>query len=143
MNSNLNKFITAQEDSYIDALFEIKNGKKENHWMWYIFPQIKGLGSSPKAMYYSIKDLSEAKDYLNHAVLGKRLVEITNVLLRLKEDDPQKIFGFPDDLKLKSSMTLFSIADGTKNNIFNSVIHKFFNREYDDKTLEILNSSNN
>ncbi len=138
MNPNLNKFLTAQESSYSTALSEIKNGRKETHWMWYIFPQIKGLGFSSTAQFYSIESLTEAKDFLNHEILGKCLKEITEVLLDLEETDPTNIFGYPDDLKLKSCMTLFSIAEGTENNLFQKVIQKFFEGEFDEKTVEIL-----
>jgi uncharacterized protein (DUF1810 family) len=138
MNPNLIKFLTAQESSYSTALSEIKNGRKETHWMWYIFPQIKGLGFSSTAQFYSIESLTEAKDFLNHEILGKRLREITEVLLNLEETDPTKVFGFPDDLKLKSCTTLFSIADGTENNLFQRVVQKFFEGEFDEKTVEIL-----
>ena len=138
MNPNLNKFLTAQASSYPTALSELKNGRKETHWMWYIFPQIKGLGFSSTAQFYSIESLSEAKDYLKHEILGKRLKEITEVLLNLEETDPIKIFGFPDDLKLKSCMTLFSNADGTENNLFQKVIQKFFEGVFDEMTVENL-----
>ncbi len=93
MNLNLNKFLTVQASSYSNALSELKNGRKETHWMWYIFPQIKGLGTSPTSIFYSIESLSEAKDFLNHEILGKRLKEFTEVLLDLEEIDPTKIFG--------------------------------------------------
>ena len=85
MNPNLNKFLTSQASSYTTALSELKNGRKETHWMWYIFPQIKGLGFSSTAQFYSIESLSEAKDFLKHEILGKRLKEITEVLLNLEE----------------------------------------------------------
>jgi len=139
MNPNLNKFVTAQESSYSTALSELKKGRKETHWMWYIFPQIKGLGLSSTAQFYSIESISEAKAFLNHEILGKRLKEITEVLLDLEETNPTKIFGEPDDLKLKSCMTLFSIADGEENNLFHKVIQKFFEGKSDEKTVEILN----
>jgi uncharacterized protein (DUF1810 family) len=138
MNPNLNKFLTAQASSYTTALSELKNGRKETQWMWYIFPQIKGLGTSTTSIFYSIESLSETKDYLKHEILGKRLKEITEVLLDLEETDPTNIFGYPDDLKLKSCMTLFSIADGKENNPFQKVILKFFEGEFDEKTVEIL-----
>ena len=143
MNPNLNKFLTAQASSYTTALFELKEGRKETHWMWYIFPQIKGLGTSPTSIFYSLESISEAKAFLNHEILGKRLKEITEVLLDLEETDPTKIFGYPDDLKFKSCMTLFSIADGKENNPFHKVIQKFFEGESDEKTVEILNKNKN
>ena len=138
MNPNLNKFLIAQESSYTVALSEIKNGRKETHWMWYIFPQIKGLGFSSTTQFYSIESISEARDFLTHEILGVRLREITEVLLTHKDKNPTQIFGYPDDLKLKSCMTLFSIADGKENNLFQMVIQNFFGGELDGRTIEIL-----
>lgn len=136
-NYNLERFINAQTADYSIALSEIKHGKKQSHWMWYIFPQIEGLGFSSTSKYYAIKNISEATAYLNHGVLGKRLIEICNVLVSLKTNDSHKIFGSPDDLKLKSSLTLFSEVPGS-NKIFTLVLEKFFNGEKDSKTLQIL-----
>src|SRR5687767_9070413 len=107
-NHNLKRFTDAQEGSYETALAEIKKGWKQSHWMWYIFPQIKGLGYSETAKFYAINSLSEAEAYLEHPVLGKRLIEISGELLKLESNDANHILGSPDDLKLKSSMTLFS-----------------------------------
>jgi uncharacterized protein (DUF1810 family) len=135
----LDKFLTAQEVTYPTALAEIKNGCKKSHWMWYIFPQIKGLGFSRITLYYAIENLEEAKDYLSHEILGNRLREITKFLLNLKESDPLKIMGTPDDLKLKSCMTLFHFTDGSEDNIFKDVINQYFKGEFDNKTLEKLN----
>src|SRR5665213_2039019 len=103
-NYNLQRFINAQETSYQIALSEIKNGKKQSHWMWYIFPQIAGLGISETSKFYAIKNVHEAEEFLYHSVLGKRLIEICNELLNLETNDAHKIFGSPDDLKLHSSM---------------------------------------
>ena len=94
--------------------------------MWYIFPQLAGLGQSETSKYYSIKSLAEAEEYLNHGVLGGRLIELCNVLLELKSNDATKIFGIPDNVKLKSSMTLFSLVKDT-NPVFQKVLDKFFN----------------
>jgi len=105
---NLKKFLDAQDKSYEKALSEIKNGQKKSHWIWYIFPQIKGLGLSETSKFYAIEDLDEAAAYLNDPVLGKRLVQISQELLDLKNLSARQIFGSPDDMKLKSSMTLFS-----------------------------------
>jgi uncharacterized protein (DUF1810 family) len=138
--NDLNRFLEAQERKYDIALSEIKSGKKKRHWMWYIFPQIIGLGYSLAADYYAIKNIDEAKEYLNHPVLGNRLREISNELLKLAESDANAIFGYPDDLKLKSSMTLFMQVEECDDNIFKKVIDKFFNGELDDKTLSILGS---
>ncbi|MCO5249779.1 MAG: DUF1810 domain-containing protein [Chitinophagales bacterium] len=97
---NLSRFITAQERDYFIALEEIKRGRKQSHWMWYIFPQIKGLGHSSISQYYGIIDLEEAQEYLNHPVLGQRLVEICQELLKLDTRDAYEIFGWPDNKKL-------------------------------------------
>ena len=135
--SELDRFIRAQEYNYSDALKEIKNGKKTTHWMWYVFPQIKGLGKSDTAKWYAIKDLQEAKDYLNNEILSNRLEQVCKALLDLDCNDVYKIFGSPDDMKLKSSMTLFEIA-APENKIFKSVLDKYFNGERDQKTIELL-----
>lgn len=134
--SDLQRFISAQERSYDAALREIKSGRKRTHWMWYIFPQIAGLGFSQTAQYYAISSLQEAKDYYAHQVLGKRLVEISNALLELKSCDATSVMGYPDDLKLCSSMTLFSVASGDP--VFAKVLDKFFSGRQDTKTLSIL-----
>jgi uncharacterized protein (DUF1810 family) len=106
--------------------------------MWYIFPQYKGLGFSETSKYYSIKDLDEAKRYLNHQILGERLKLITKELLILNEHNANIVFGSPDDLKGKSSMTLFAAIDTSEENIFNAVLDKFFNRQTDNKTLTLI-----
>jgi len=134
---NLERFVSAQEDDYEAASSEIKNGRKRSHWMWYIFPQIQGLGFSETSRYYALKDLHEAEAFLTHEVLGSRLIRITKQLLQLEEDDANRIFGSPDDLKLKSSMTLFSSLDGA-DPIFQSVLDKFFKGSRDEKTLKII-----
>ena len=133
---SLKRFIDAQKTVYETALSEIKNGKKQSHWMWYIFPQIQGLGFSETSKYYAIKDIKEAEEFLKHPLLGSRLIEICNQLLALKSNDANKIFGSPDNLKLKSSMTLFSLLN--INSVFDLIIEKFFNGIKDDKTLEII-----
>jgi uncharacterized protein (DUF1810 family) len=135
--NNLNRFIEAQAKNYTDALAEIKNGKKRSHWMWYVFPQIKGLGFSETARYYAIKDIDEANDYINHPILGSRLIEISKALLNLDSDNANAILGSPDDMKLKSSMTLFAALPNA-NPVFESVLKKFFNGEKDDKTVKII-----
>ena len=136
-HNDLNRFIDAQKRDYALALSEIKNGRKQSHWMWYIFPQIHGLGFSETSRFYSIKNMQEAETFLNHPVLGQRLIEICNELLKSQTNDAHKIFGSPDDVKLKSSMTLFSLLPNT-NPVFQSVLDKFFNGEKDDKTLQII-----
>ncbi|HSV09868.1 MAG TPA: DUF1810 domain-containing protein [Hanamia sp.] len=136
-HNDLNRFIDAQKRDYALALSEIKNGRKQSHWMWYIFPQIHGLGFSETSRFYSIKNMQEAETFLNHPVLGQRLIEICNELLKSQTNDAHKVFGSPDDVKLKSSMTLFSLLPNT-NPVFQSVLDKFFNGEKDDKTLQII-----
>ncbi|CAN5269626.1 DUF1810 domain-containing protein [soil metagenome] len=136
--NDLERFITAQETSYPLALSEVRKGRKESHWMWYIFPQIQGLGFSETAKFYAVKDLNEAQAFLNHPILGTRLIVICNELLKLEENNANKIFGNPDDLKLKSSMTLF--ASLNTNPIFRLVLEKFFNGARDNKTLQIIAS---
>jgi uncharacterized protein (DUF1810 family) len=133
----LQRFTEAQARNYADALTEIKNGKKRTHWMWYVFPQIQGLGNSEFARLYAINDMEEAEAYLNHPVLGSRLKEISNALLQLQSNDAHQIFGNPDDMKLQSSMTLFSLLTNT-DPVFEEVLKKFYNGEKDPKTLQIL-----
>ena len=138
--ADLQRFLNAQQEDYATALQEIKAGRKRSHWMWYIFPQIKGLGSSSTSVYYGIKDIEEASAYLNHPILGKNLLEISEALLSLEGRDATSIFGYPDDLKLKSSMTLFScIPDSPA--VFQQVLDKYFDGDADPKTLQLLSIS--
>ena len=133
------KFIAAQMSTYANALEEIKNGAKQTHWMWFIFPQLRGLGASDMAQTYGIADLDEAKLYLAHRDLGSRLIEISEELLKLDENDPKVIFGDADAMKLRSSMTLFSLAS-EENSVFHKVLKKFFNGQIDTKTIELLSA---
>lgn len=133
----LERFVLAQERDYEIALTEISYGKKRTHWMWYIFPQIQGLGFSDTAKYYDIKDLKEATDYCLHPVLGPRLIKITKELLHHTDKTPQEIFGYPDDMKLRSSMTLFA-AVPLADPVFQQIIDLFFDGQPDQKTLRIL-----
>lgn len=133
---SLERFVKAQEDSYEIALSEIKGGRKRSHWMWYIFPQIKGLGYSSTAQYYAIQDKKEAENYLKHPILSKRLIEISEELLKVDSNDPSVVFGYPDDMKLKSSMTLFYLI--SEEIIFKKVLDKFFCGELDKRTVDIL-----
>jgi len=135
--NDLERFITAQDTNYHIALTEIKQGKKQSHWMWYIFPQIQGLGVSEMTKLYSIKDLDEAQNFLRHPVLGKRLMDICNELLQLKSTDAHAIFGSPDDKKLRSSMTLFARVNNTVP-VFQLVLDKFFKGEKDQATVRII-----
>ena len=136
-HTNLERFLKAQEKDYAIALSEIKKGKKQSHWMWYIFPQIHGLGLSETSRYYAIKNRKEAADYLKDPVLEKRLIDICNELLKLENNDAHKIFGSPDDMKLHSSMTLFSSLPDT-DPVFIKLLDKFFAGTKDDKTLQII-----
>lgn len=135
--ADLERFLKAQEYSYDTALKEIKNGKKVSHWMWYIFPQIEGLGTSSTAMYYAIKDKKEVEEYISNPVLWNRILEISSALLSTDSSDPYEVMGYPDNRKLKSSMTLFYEVSG--NEIFKKVLDKFYNGEEDGFTLEKLN----
>jgi uncharacterized protein (DUF1810 family) len=135
MKNDLTRFIEAQERDYQIALSEIKSGRKRSHWMWYIFPQIAGLGYSETSKFYAIKDIEEAKDYLDNEILGNRLVEISAELLHLNNNNAATIFGVPDDMKLQSSMTLFSQIEESSL-IFKMVLDKFFDGKLDDKTMQ-------
>ena len=137
MDTCLNRFLEAQKYSYETALEEIKKGKKMSHWMWYIFPQIKGLGHSETAIYYEIKSLEEAKAYLEHDVLRNRLLQLTDELLLLTTNDPIEIFGYVDAMKLKSCMTLFALA-APETKDFQKILDKYFSGEYDEQTLLLL-----
>lgn len=132
----MERFLKAQEYSYLLAKKELENGRKESHWMWYIFPQIKGLGRSSMANYYAIKDIQEAKAYLNHEVLKARLNELCHILLKLEEQDPVNIFGYIDAMKLQSCMTLFMQVD--ESGLYQKVLDKFYNGRVDEKTLELI-----
>jgi len=134
---SLQRFINAQEGIFQTALAEVMNGRKQSHWMWFIFPQIQGLGFSDTAKFYAIKDLKEAAAYMKHPVLGDRLLHFCKALLGLESSDARKIFGSPDDLKLKSSMTLFSLVPDA-DPVFEAVLNKFFAGKKDEKTLRIL-----
>lgn len=134
----LERFSAAQDDGVYDqALSEIKCGKKESHWMRFIFPQLKGLGHSSTAEYYGINGLDEVRQYLEDPVLGPRLIEISRALLELEGSDANAVFGYPDDFKLHSSMTLFSQVKGT-DEVFNEVLQKYFAGKPDRKTLASL-----
>ena len=136
MASDLSRFLKAQEHDYERALGEIRAGRKRSHWMWYIFPQIQGLGFSSTAQYYAICDLQEAKDYLAHPVLGARLKEISSALLDLEGLSASEIFGYPDDLKLRSCMTLFRMAD-LNEPVFLEVLEKYYDGKPDSRTVEL------
>ena len=135
--SDLSRFLKAQETDYKRALSEIRSGHKRSHWIWYIFPQIAGLGFSSTAQYYAIKDRQEAEEYLKNDLLRDRLVEISAALLQLESNDAGEVMGYPDDLKLRSSMTLFhEVAPETE--VFQKVLDKFFEGKPDQRTIELL-----
>jgi len=137
---DLNRFLSAQEGVYERALSELKGGQKRTHWMWFIFPQIDGLGYSPAAKRYSIKSREEARQYLNHPVLGKRLLECTEVVLALRGGSVSAIFGYPDDLKFASSMTLFEKIAGS-GSVFSFALDRYCQGERDPATIRLLEKS--
>ena len=137
---DLNRFLIAQEGVYERALAELKEGQKRTHWMWYIFPQIDGLGYSPTAKRYSIKSVEEALQYLVHPVLGKRLLECTEAVVALKSGSLSEIFGYPDDMKFKSSMTLFEKIAGS-GSVFSFALDRYCHGERDATTLRLLEKS--
>ncbi|RYY37260.1 MAG: DUF1810 domain-containing protein [Sphingobacteriaceae bacterium] len=134
---SLQRFVKAQQNDYAIALAEIRAGRKRSHWMWYIFPQVAGLGHSDTARYYAIRDLAEAMAYLAHPVLGKRIIEISRSLLHLPGHNATAIFGSPDDLKLRSSMTLFALVPAA-DPVFSEVLKKYYDSKKDPATLELL-----
>lgn len=138
--SDLDCFIEAQDNMYSVALKEIKSGKKKSHWMWYIFPQIKGLGKTEISNYYAIKNLEEGISYLENPILKGRLLEISQAVLDLNTKNIEEVFGSIDSLKLKSSMTLFHQID-KEEKIFIEVLNKYFNKELDKRTIELLRSN--
>ena len=134
---NLNRFIEAQMVIYEGAILELARGRKDSHWVWYIFPQIEGLGNSDTIKLYAIKSLEEGRAYLKHPVLGPRLIKACEILLSLKDASMDEVMGFPDDLKLLSSMTLFeALADS--NSIFTKVIDVYFDSERDEISLKLI-----
>lgn len=132
---NLNRFMKMHRQYYDQALFEVKNGRKEGHWMWFIFPQLKGLGKSLKSKYYGVSGIEEAQDFLNSEYLGAHLQEISEAFLNAPSDIIP--FDFPDNLKLKSCMTLFASAD-PETKVFQKILDKYFRGEYDEQTLLLL-----
>lgn len=137
MNYDLERFRKAQRGAYDEALAEIKRGRKNGHWMWYIFPQLSGLGMSATSLYYGIRGLDEAKAYFADPVLGERLREISEALLEIETNDPRTVFWSPDDMKLRSCMTLFSVA-APECDVFKKVLDKFFDGKPDELTLSML-----
>lgn len=142
LDDGIDRYVLAQENIYQQALNEIKSGKKQSHWMWFVFPQIRGLGFTDYNIFYGIKDLDEAGEYLNHPLLGKRLIEISEALLFQDGKTAMEIFGRPDERKLRSCMTLFGQVENTSP-IFQKVLQKFYQGLKDDKTILILVSQIN
>ncbi|MGB8480835.1 MAG: DUF1810 domain-containing protein [Acidobacteriaceae bacterium] len=134
---NLQRFIEAQEPVYAQACAELRQGRKTGHWMWFIFPQIRGLGSSETAQSFAIASLDEAKDYLAHPVLGSRLRECAALVLQVDNKSVEQIFGYPDNLKFHSSMTLFAQAS-EDNQVFMDALKKYFSGALDPQTLARL-----
>ena len=133
----LSRFLKGQDRVYDRVLSELRSGRKRTHWMWFVVPQIEGLGYSSTTQYYSIKSKEEARQYLNHPLLGKRLRECAESILALEGLSASSIFGYPDDLKLKSSMTLFtSVAE--PQSVFSRVLEKYFQGNRDERTLALL-----
>lgn len=134
---NLRRFVQAQERDYEQALAEIRSGRKRSHWMWYIFPQIAGLGSSPTSRHYAIESRAEAGAYLSHPVLGPRLWESAEVALRVEGRSASEIFGSPDDQKLRSCATLFAFAS-PEGSVFHRLLDRYFQGQPDERTLKLL-----
>lgn len=134
---NLYRFVFAQEDFFETALYELKRGRKESHWMWFVFPQMAGLGRSSMAQRYGIRNLEEARAYLAHPVLGPRLLDCCRALLAVKGRSASQIMGDPDDVKLRSSMTLFVLASDSQSE-FREVLERYFLLQLDQRTLELL-----
>jgi uncharacterized protein (DUF1810 family) len=137
---NLQRFLTAQAEDYQAALGELQRGQKESHWIWYIFPQVAGLGHSAMAQEYAIRSRDEAAAYLNHELLGTRLQQCCEALLQHRGRRVKDIMGFPDDLKLRSSMTLFAMVS-KPDSVFHQVLHAFYAGEMDERTLAFLQAS--
>lgn len=133
----LDRFVKAQEDDYATALAEIRNGRKESHWMWYIFPQYDGLGFSATSKHFAIKSLDEARAYLAHPVLGPRLIECIAAAVAVEGKSAHAVFGSPDDMKLRSCATLFAHVSPA-GSVFHRLLDKYFDGKPDEKTLRLL-----
>jgi uncharacterized protein (DUF1810 family) len=137
---DLNRFVEAQKGVVEAVKRELAAGRKQSHWMWFVFPQVRGLGTSPMAQRYAIRSLEEARAYLEHPVLGPRLIEWTHIVLGVEGRSAEQIFGYPDYLKFRSSMTLFSRVPGA-DPVFARALEKYYRGEPDRRTLEILGVS--
>ena len=141
MEHDVSRFVAAQDSggSYRSALRELRAGHKTSHWMWWVFPQVAGLGRSPTSQQYGVRGLGEARAYLAHPVLGPRLRECAEALLALGGSDPVAVMGVVDAVKLRSSMTLFAnVADGPDASVFRQVLERYFGGEEDPHTLALL-----
>ena len=131
---NLQRFVEAQGPVYAEVCAELRRGRKTSHWMWFIFPQIRGLGSSETAQYFAISSREEAKAYVEYPTLGRRLRECAGLVTQIEGESMDQIFGYPDNLKFQSSMTLFARAT-EENEIFLEALNKYFGGEFDPQTL--------
>jgi uncharacterized protein (DUF1810 family) len=134
---NLERFVEAQEDGYQQALSEIASGRKRSHWMWFIFPQFEGLGTSSTSRRYSVKTAAEAEAYLRHPVLGPRLVECAEAALSVEGLTAAEVFGSPDDMKLRSCATLFASVS-PEGSVFHRIVDKYFHGHQDERTLRLM-----
>lgn len=134
---DLDRFVAAQQADYQRALGELRRGRKQSHWMWYIFPQVQGLGHSLMSRRYALSGVEEARAYLAHPVLGPRLLECCRAALETSSSNPREVFGTPDDLKFRSCLTLFALADPAEP-VFGALLDKFYGGKKDPQTLDIL-----
>jgi uncharacterized protein (DUF1810 family) len=136
-SGEMNRFVQAQDDIYATVLTELRSGRKTSHWMWFVFPQVAGLGTSGPARFYAIKSIGEAHAYLQHPILGPRLLECAETLLSIRGRTAREIFDYPDDMKLKSSMTLFATISSDES-VFHRVLDHYYAGERDTRTLRLL-----
>ena len=137
---DLSRFVTAQDPVFETVLGELRAGRKQTHWMWFVFPQLRALGRSSTATFFGIRSIDEARAYLGHPVLAERLARSVDAVLGISGRSAHAIFGSPDDLKFRSSMTLFSQAGGKEGERFRRALHRFFAGEPDRRTLELMDS---
>lgn len=138
---SIERFVAAQEPVYAQARAELRAGRKRTHWMWFVFPQMRGLGESPTSRHFGIASLDEARAYLEHPVLGPRLLECTRLTLAIEGRTLGEVFGFPDELKFRSCMTLFAAAGGAEQAVFEAALAKYCGGERDERTLALLGSA--
>jgi uncharacterized protein (DUF1810 family) len=135
---DLERFVTAQAPAFASALAELRAGQKRSHWMWFVFPQLRGLGHSAMARRYGLGSLAEARAYLAHPLLGPRLVACTRAVLAVEGRSLRAIFGWPDDVKFRSSMTLFALAADEDDSVFRQALDRYCNGHADERTLALL-----